>query len=79
VTKEVDAMDDEELNGGHEEERRRKHYRFRLPGFVSDEDVGLGDAIKRATSTVGIRPCGGCDRRAAALNRWFAFSGRRPD
>ena len=72
-------MDDEELKGGHEEERRRKPYRVRLPGFVSDEDVGLGDAIKRATSTVGMRPCGGCDRRAAALNRWFVFSGRRPE
>jgi hypothetical protein len=53
-------------------------YRVRLPGFVSEEDVGLGDAIKRATSTVGIVPCGGCGRRAAALNRWIAFSGRHP-
>jgi hypothetical protein len=50
----------------------------RLPGFVSEEDVGLGDAIKRATSTVGITPCGGCGRRAAALNRWMVFSGRHP-
>jgi hypothetical protein len=56
----------------------RKPYRVRLPGFVSDEDIGLGDAIKRATSTVGIRPCGNCERRAAALNRWMVFSGRHP-
>jgi hypothetical protein len=55
----------------------RKPRRVRLPGFVTDEDVGLGDAIKRTTSTVGIRPCGGCERRAAALNRWLVFSGRR--
>lgn len=55
----------------------RKPYRVRLPGFVSDEDVGLGDAIKRATSILGTRPCTGCERRATALNRWFAFSGRR--
>jgi hypothetical protein len=54
----------------------RKPYRVRLPGFVADEDVGLGDAIKRATSTVGITPCGGCGHRAAALNRWMVFSGR---
>src|SRR3954463_12449107 len=54
-------------------------YRVRLPGFVSDEEVGLGDAIKRATSTVGITPCGGCGRRAAALNRWMVFSGRHPN
>jgi hypothetical protein len=51
-------------------------YRVRLPGFISDEEVGLGNAIKRATSAVGIRPCGGCGRRATALNRWMVFSGR---
>jgi len=45
-------------------------YRVRLPGFVSDKETGLGDVIKRATSYFGIRPCGGCERRAAALNRW---------
>jgi hypothetical protein len=50
---------------------------FRLPGFINDVDVGLGDAIKRATSYFGIKPCGGCGRRAAALNQWFVFSGRR--
>jgi hypothetical protein len=59
-------------------ENNRKPYRVRLPGFVRDEDVGLGDAIKRTTSIVGIRPCGGCGRRAAALNRRLIFSGRRP-
>ncbi len=59
------------------ENRQRNPYRVRLPGFVSEEDVGLGDAIKRATSTVGIKPCGECGRRAAALNRWMVFSGRR--
>ena len=49
-------------------------YRVRLPGFITDEEIGLGDAIKRATSYVGINPCGGCRRRAAALNRWVVFS-----
>ena len=49
---------------------------IRLPGFVSDEDIGLGDAIKHVTYALGIRPCGGCERRAAALNRWFVFTGR---
>jgi hypothetical protein len=48
----------------------------RLPGFITDEDVGLGDLIKRATSYIGIKPCGGCERRAAALNRWMVFTGR---
>lgn len=52
-------------------------YHVRLPGFISDEEVGLGDLIKRATSAIGLRPCGGCKRRAAALNRWMVFSGKR--
>ena len=51
-------------------------YRVRLPGFVSDEDIGLGDLIKHVTYAVGVKPCGGCERRAAALNRWFVFTGR---
>jgi hypothetical protein len=49
-----------------------------LPGFVNDDDVGLGDVIKRVTNAFGIRHCGGCERRAATLNRWLTFSGRRP-
>lgn len=56
--------------------KERQPYRVRLPGFVSDEDIGLGDAVMRATSLFGIKPCDGCKRRAAALNRWLAFSGR---
>lgn len=51
--------------------------RARLPGFVSDEEIGLGDVIKHVTYAFGIRPCGGCERRAAALNRWLVFTGRR--
>jgi hypothetical protein len=54
----------------------KQPYRVRLPGFVRDEEIGLGDAIKRVTHGFGIRPCGGCERRAAALNRWFVFTGR---
>jgi hypothetical protein len=51
-------------------------YRVRLPGFVTDEPVGLGDLVKRATSIAGVAPCGGCARRARALNRWVSFTGR---
>lgn len=54
----------------------RLPYRVRLPGFISDQDIGLGDVIKRATSAVGIRPCDDCAKRAAMLNRWMVFSGR---
>ena len=51
-----------------------KPHRVRLPGFITEEEIGLGDAIKRVTYAVGIKPCGGCEKRAAALNRWMVFS-----
>ena len=52
-------------------------HRVRLPGFITGDEVGLGDVIKRTTSYFGIQPCAGCDRRAAALNRWVMFTSRR--
>jgi hypothetical protein len=48
-------------------------HRVRLPGFLIEEEIGLGDAIKRATYAMGIKTCAGCERRAAALNRWMTF------
>ena len=48
--------------------------RIRLPGFLIEEEIGLGDAIKRITYRVGIKPCTGCERRAAALNGWLRFT-----
>jgi hypothetical protein len=57
------------------ERRQRWPYRVRLPGFVTEKEVGLGDVIKRATNAIGITPCTGCERRAAALNRLFVFTG----
>ncbi|HKB68936.1 MAG TPA: hypothetical protein VKC61_24055 [Pyrinomonadaceae bacterium] len=59
------------------EKLERQPYRVRLPGFVTDDDIGLGDLLKRVTYAVGIKPCGGCERRAAALNRRMVFSGKR--
>ena len=59
------------------DQHERKPYRVRLPGFIEEKDVGLGDVIKRATYAIGIKPCGGCARRATALNRWMVFSGKR--
>jgi hypothetical protein len=46
----------------------------RLPGFIIDDEVGLGDVVQRVTYAMGIRPCSGCERRAAAMNRWMVFS-----
>jgi hypothetical protein len=51
-----------------------KPYRLRLPGFIIDEEIGLGDAIQRLTYAAGIKRCGGCEKRAATLNRKIIFS-----
>jgi hypothetical protein len=64
------------LNDDDDENPTRARRTVRLPVFVSDEPVGLGDVIKRATSTIGIKPCGGCAQRAAWLNSRVAFTGR---
>jgi hypothetical protein len=58
-------------------ERKEEPLRVRLPGFVGEENIGLGDVVTRMTSAFGIRPCGGCLDRAAALNRWMMFSPRK--
>jgi hypothetical protein len=58
-------------------QNERLPFRARMPGFIAKEEIGLGDVIKRATSYIGIRPCGGCEGRAAALNHRLVFSPRR--
>jgi hypothetical protein len=49
---------------------------LRLPVLSGGEERGLGDAVKRATAAMHIRTCGGCERRAQALNRWVVFAPR---
>jgi hypothetical protein len=49
-------------------------FRVRLPGFLVEEEIGLGDVIKRVTYAMGVTPCGGCEKRAVALNRRVVFS-----
>ena len=71
-------MNEETAQSDSADKSEYPYHRVRLPGFITDEDIGLGDVIKRATSAVGIRPCDDCARRAALLNRWLVFSGRRP-
>jgi hypothetical protein len=34
---------------------------------------GLGDTIAKITTAVGIKPCGGCNRRKEWLNRVFPY------
>ena len=70
----VDKADD--ANSAPDKNGQQPH-RVRLPGFITGDEIGLGDAIKRTGSYLGIPPCGGCERRAARLNRWLAFTPRR--
>jgi len=69
-------MNEEKDKSNTTDKTERQPYRVRLPGFITDEDIGLGDVIKRATSAVGVRPCDDCAKRAAMLNRWMVFTGR---
>ena len=50
--------------------------RVELP-FELKSNVGLGDAIKRLTTALGIRTCEPCERRAAFLNRQVVLTGRK--
>jgi hypothetical protein len=50
-----------------------KPYQVRLPGFIPDEAVGLGDVLQRVTYTMSVKPCGGCERRAAAMKKWMVL------
>ena len=55
-------------------ESQQQGHRVSLPGFLIEEEIGLGDVVKRATYAMGIKPCGRCEQRASALNRWMVFS-----
>jgi len=33
------------------------------------QPVGLGDTVAAVTTAAGIKPCGGCAKRKAALNK----------
>jgi hypothetical protein len=39
--------------------------------FVGKSEVtpGIGDVVAAATTAVGVKPCGGCKKRQAALNK----------
>jgi hypothetical protein len=56
-----------------EDADRVSKHTLRLPRFIVREPVGLGDAVKRVTSAVGVKPCGACEERAARLNRWMTL------
>ena len=58
------------------DQHEHRPHRVRLPKFITDEEIGVGDVMKRTTAYFGIEPCGGCGRRADALNRWLVFTNR---
>ena len=37
--------------------------------FSNMKPVGMGDVVAAATTAAGIKPCGGCARRQAAMNK----------
>jgi hypothetical protein len=51
-------------------------HRVRVPGWLVQEEVGLGDLLKRVTYRAGIKPCAGCEKRATTLNRWMTVTRR---
>jgi hypothetical protein len=57
--------------------KKYKPYKIRLPDFIVEDEIGLGDAIKRVTSSIGIKPCGGCQQRASKLNNLIVFTDKR--
>lgn len=64
----------EDKNPTATQEAEATPYKVRLPGFITGEEVGLGDIVNRVTYAMGIKPCGGCEWRAAAMNRWMVFT-----
>lgn len=59
-----------------EKQEEKKPVNLKIPGFLRDDEatVGLGDLIKRVTTSVGIKPCEPCNKRAQILNTWMTIS-----
>lgn len=58
---------------GKKDTRNKTLAPARLSGFIKEEGIGLGDIIKGVAYQMGIEPCAGREKRAAALNRWMRF------
>jgi len=48
---------------------------LKVPGLK--KSVGAGDVVSAVTKKLGIKECGGCAKRKAALNEKFKFSGSK--
>lgn len=73
--KSVMNRDEETTKHRGKDLQQAQPHRVHLPGFLVEGEIGLGDAIKRFTYSMGIKPCSGCEKRAAVLNRWMHLSG----
>ena len=40
---------------------------------IREPSTGLGDTIAKATKAIGIKPCGGCKKRQAKLNKLVPY------
>jgi hypothetical protein len=38
-----------------------------------NKSEGLGDTVKKITQKLGIKQCGGCQKRQASLNKLFPY------
>ena len=47
-------MNEKETTKGHAEKPQHQAHRVRLPGFLIEEETGLGDAIKKVTYAMGV-------------------------
>jgi hypothetical protein len=56
---------------------RRAPWRIELPVPGLGREVGLGRAIARLGAVLGVPVCGGCKRRAAALDGHVVFRSLR--
>ena len=58
-----------------EPKRSRRRLEIPVPGL--GREVGLGRVIARVASALGVPACGGCQRRAAALDGRVVFRSLR--
>jgi hypothetical protein len=57
--------------------KRKQPYVVKLPGFINNDDIGLGRLVSTITSRAGVKACDGCIRRANLLDAWIVISSRR--
>ena len=56
------------------DDEQRPRHAVQLPRFLVDEPVGLGEVVKRITTSIGAPPCASCGQRAKRLDQWLRFS-----